>query len=187
MLYLIGGPPRVGKSTLARMLLERDGFPGCPTDALVSMLQHAAPQHGVRHGTHPDKAEAAQPFLIEFLRALADGLDESDPLDGYVVEGDIVTPAAATAAAALGLPVAAVFLGNSALTEAGLRAAPDWLDGADDAAYHRIATWVVDRSHALRAACAAEGHHYVELGAGFEQGLERAYSVLAQLPGTSGA
>ncbi|WP_314251763.1 hypothetical protein [Streptomyces sp. DSM 40907] len=63
MIYLIGGPPRVGKSTLAWMLLEREGLPGCPTDALVSMLQRAAPEHGVRHGTHPDKAVLARcPF-----------------------------------------------------------------------------------------------------------------------------
>ncbi|MFI1301883.1 hypothetical protein [Streptomyces sioyaensis] len=103
MIYLIGGPPRVGKSTLAWMLLEREGLPGCPTDALVSMLQRAAPEHGVRHGTHPDKAVPAQPFLIEFIRAAAEALDDSDPQDGYVVEGDIGTPAAATAAAGLGV------------------------------------------------------------------------------------
>ncbi|MEJ8640435.1 hypothetical protein WKI68_01310 [Streptomyces sp. MS1.HAVA.3] len=69
----------MGKSTLAWMLLEREGLPGCPTDALVSMLQRAAPEHGVRHGTHPDKAALAQPFLVEFIRAAAEALDASDP------------------------------------------------------------------------------------------------------------
>ncbi|MBB4887207.1 hypothetical protein [Streptomyces netropsis] len=59
MIHLIGGHPRVGKSTLAQMVLERAGIPGCPTDTLVSMLQNAAPQRGVRHGTHPDKAALA--------------------------------------------------------------------------------------------------------------------------------
>jgi hypothetical protein len=43
---------------LAGMLLERDGLPYCPTDALVSMLQHAAPALGLRHGEH-DKRPAA--------------------------------------------------------------------------------------------------------------------------------
>ncbi|MFB7372446.1 hypothetical protein ACFC0D_21665 [Streptomyces sp. NPDC056222] len=180
MIYLIGGPPRAGKSTLAHMLLERAGIPGCPTDTLVSMLQNAAPQHGVRHGTHPDKAAPAQPFLVEFLRAVADGLDPSDPLDGYVVEGDIVTPAAATAAAAHGLPLATVFLGNTALTADDLRIAPDWLGGADEAAYEQVAAWVTEQSRTLRNACAAGGHVYIELGAGYEQGLERAYSVLME-------
>lgn len=180
MIYLIGGPPRVGKSTLAWMLLEREGLPGCPTDALVSMLQRAAPEHGVRHGTHPDKAVPAQPFLLEFIRAAAEALDDSDPQDGYVVEGDIVTPATATAAAGLGLPLTSVFLGNTKLTPAHLRAAPDWLEGADDTTYREIAAWVRDQSTALREACAAGGHVYVELGTGYTQGLERAYSTLVE-------
>ncbi|MXM65712.1 hypothetical protein GR925_20205 [Streptomyces sp. HUCO-GS316] len=95
-----------------------------------------------RHGTHPDKAVPAQPFLIEFIRATAESLDDSDPLDGYVVEGDIVTPAAATAAAGLGTPLSCVFLGNAELTTEHLRAAPDWLDGADETTYREIAAWV---------------------------------------------
>ncbi|MFE5807115.1 hypothetical protein [Streptomyces sp. NPDC056491] len=178
MIYLIGGPPRVGKSTLAWMLLERAGLPGCPTDALVSMLQRAAPEHGVRHGTHADKAELAQPFLIEFVRAAAEALDATDPEDGYVVEGDIVTPAAATEAGGLGIPLASVFLGNTQLTPEQLRGTPDWLEGADDATYREIAAWVRDRSAALREACTASGHVYVELGAGHAQGIERAYASL---------
>ncbi|MFE5718777.1 hypothetical protein [Streptomyces erythrochromogenes] len=178
MIYLIGGPPRVGKSTLAWMLLEREGLPGCPTDALVSMLQRAAPEHGVRHGTHPDKAVFAQPFLIEFIRAVAEALDDSDPHDGYVIEGDIVTPVAATTAAGLGIPLASVFLGNTKLTTEDLRAAPDWLEAADDATYREIAAWVRDRSAVLRDACAASGHVYVELGTGHTQGIERAYAAL---------
>lgn len=180
MIYLIGGPPRVGKSTLAWMLLEREGLPGCPTDALVSMLQRAAPEHGVRHGTHPDKAVPAQPFLLEFIRAAAEALDDSDPQDGYVVEGDIVTPATATAAADLGLPLTSVFLGNTKLTPEHLRAAPDWLEGADDTTYRETAAWVRDQSTALREACVAGGHVYVELGTGYTQGLERAYSTLVE-------
>ncbi|MGI5350970.1 hypothetical protein ACQEU8_22735 [Streptomyces sp. CA-250714] len=180
MIYLIGGPPRVGKSTLAWMLLDRDGIPGCPTDALVSMLQRAAPEHGVRHGTHADKAVRAQPFLIEFVRATAESLDDSDPLDGYVVEGDIVTPAAADAVAALGVPLSCVFLGNTELTTEHLRAAPDWLDGADDTTYRKIAAWVREQSTALREACTAGGHAYIELRAGHTKGLERAYSALVE-------
>lgn len=56
---------------------------------------------------------ARQPFLVEFIRATAESLDDSDPLDGYVVEGYIVTPAAATAAAGLGMPLGCVFLGGN--------------------------------------------------------------------------
>ncbi|MFF3323676.1 hypothetical protein [Streptomyces sp. NPDC002889] len=179
MIYLIGGPPRVGKSTLARMLLDRDRIPGCSTDTLVSMLQNAAPHHGVRHGTHPDKAELAQPFLIEFLRAVADGIgEEPEPSECYVVEGDIVTPAVAAAAAGLGLPVAAVFLGNTTLTVDDLRIAPHWLEGADDATYCRTAAWITERSAIVRDACVPTGQVYIEMGGNHTEGLERAYAAL---------
>ncbi|MEV0374729.1 hypothetical protein AB0I10_33945 [Streptomyces sp. NPDC050636] len=179
MIYLIGGPPRVGKSTLARMLLDRDRIPGCSTDALVSMLQNAAPHHGVRHGTHPDKADLAQPFLIEFLRAVADGIgEEPEPSECYVVEGDIVTPAVVAAAAGFGLPVAAVFLGNTALTADDLRIAPHWLEGADDATYCRTAAWITERSAIVRDACVPTGQVYIEMGGGHTEGLERAYAAL---------
>ncbi|GAA5076750.1 hypothetical protein [Nocardia iowensis] len=179
MLLLIGGPPRVGKSTLAWMLLERDGIPGCPTDALVSMLGQAAPEHGVRHGMHPDKAESARPFLLAFLEAIADGLDhESDPPDCYAVEGDVVTPAVVGSAAALGLPVAAVFVGNTGMTPELLRTAPHWLDGEDDATYRQVASWIREQSAALRDTCAAAGLPYVDLSTGFDTGLEDAYATL---------
>lgn len=35
MIYLVGGPPRVGKSTLALIALEEAGIPYCSTDMLV--------------------------------------------------------------------------------------------------------------------------------------------------------
>ncbi|WP_445394831.1 hypothetical protein ACSMX9_16230 [Streptomyces sp. LE64] len=183
MILLVGGPPRVGKSTLAALLLERDGLPHCPTDALVSMLQHAAPALGVRHGEHASKAAAALPFLVEFLRAIADGVDHDDPLDGYVVEGDVITLDAVAAARAAGLPVAPVFLGDTTLTAERLRLDPQWLEGAPDAVYRDTAAWVRDRSTALRDACLAAGAPFVDLGdgAGFGAGLERARALL--LPG----
>ncbi|MEU9604817.1 hypothetical protein [Streptomyces sp. NPDC048057] len=179
MIYLIGGPPRVGKSTLAWMLLERAGLPNVPTDALVSMLQHAAPEHGVRHGDHPDKAVPAQPFLHAFLRAVADGLDPADPTDGYVVEGDVVTPATVAALAAEQIPATAVFLGSTTLTAAHLSAAADdWLTGSPAAEYERTAAWIRERSTALRTQCETAGHVFVDTGHAHEEALEFAYEAL---------
>ncbi|MFI6286993.1 hypothetical protein ACIBCM_19960 [Streptomyces sp. NPDC051018] len=181
MIHLIGGPPRVGKSTLALMLLERAGLPQVPTDALVSMLQHAAPEYGVRHGDHPDKAVPAQPFLLAFLTAIDESLHPDDPADGYAVEGDVITPETATALTAAGIPFTAAFLGNTALTADLLRAAPDdWLKGEPDAAYERTAAWIRDRSTALRTTCERTGHIYVDTGRNHEEALEFAYDSLTR-------
>jgi 2-phosphoglycerate kinase len=40
-LYLVGGAPRVGKSSLAQRLLAIDGIPFLPTDVLRTVLRQA--------------------------------------------------------------------------------------------------------------------------------------------------
>lgn len=61
------------------------------------MLAEAAPELGVHHGSHPDKARSAFRFLVEFLRPFSyTGGD-------YVLEGDVVTPEVATEASKLGV------------------------------------------------------------------------------------
>ncbi len=125
------------------MLLDRAGLPGCPPDSLVSMCSALPPSTACgMAASGQGRARPAGPGQLHPHGAEA--LDDSDPEDGYVVEGDIVTPAAATAAAGLGLPLTAVFLGNTKLTPEHLRAAPDWLEAADDATYGEIAAWVRD-------------------------------------------
>ena len=42
-LYLVGGAPRVGKSSLAQRLLEHDGIPWLPTDVLRTVLRRVPP------------------------------------------------------------------------------------------------------------------------------------------------
>lgn len=41
--YLVGGPARVGKSSLARRLLLSDGIPWFPTDVLRTVLRRVLP------------------------------------------------------------------------------------------------------------------------------------------------
>jgi hypothetical protein len=172
VLYLIGGPPRVGKSTLAQLILERRKISGCGTDILVNMLAEAAPELGVHHGSHPDKAQSAHRFLVEFLRPFSyTGGD-------YLLEGDVVTPDVAGEAAKIG-PVHAVFLGNTTLTIEELRIAPHWLADCDEAEYERTRDWARERSAEVRRTCEAAGYPYVETGGDRSGGLERAYRILA--------
>jgi hypothetical protein len=171
VLYLIGGPPRVGKSTLAQLVLERCSISGCGTDVLVNMLAEAAPELGVHHGSHPHKAQSAFRFLVEFLRPFSyTGGD-------YLLEGDVVTPDVAAEAAKIG-PVRAVFLGNTTLTVDELRIAPHWLADCDDAEYERTRDWVRARSAEMRSACQSAGYEYVEMGGDRDGGLETAYRAL---------
>jgi hypothetical protein len=171
VLYLIGGPPRVGKSSLAQVVLERCKISGCGTDILVNMLAEAAPELGVHHGSHPDKAQSAFRFQIEFLRPFSyTGGD-------YVLEGDVVTPDLAAAVSKIG-PVSAVFLGNTTLTVEELRIAPHWLADCDDAEFERTRDWVRARSGEVRRKSQAAGYEYVEMGGDRDGGLEKAYCAL---------
>ena len=43
-LYPVGGAPRVGKSSLARRLLELDQIPFLPTDVLRTVLRRVLPE-----------------------------------------------------------------------------------------------------------------------------------------------
>jgi hypothetical protein len=43
VLYLVGGAPRVGKSSLAQRLLDIGGIPGLPTDVLRTVLRRSFP------------------------------------------------------------------------------------------------------------------------------------------------
>jgi hypothetical protein len=43
ILYLVGGAPRVGKSSLAQRLLAIDGIPWLPTDVVRTVVRRVAP------------------------------------------------------------------------------------------------------------------------------------------------
>lgn len=158
MIYLVGGPPRVGKSTLALIALEEAGIPYCSTDMIIGMLEVAAPELGVRHGFHPDKAQSVSGLLTHFVCCADIGND------AYLIEGDVITPGFAREIAPQVSGLSAVFLGNTAITLDDLRISPDWLESAGPEAYDTVRREVVERSHALRAECERLGCSYIEMG-----------------------
>lgn len=158
MIYLVGGPPRVGKSTLALIALEEAGIPYCSTDMIVGMLEVAAPQLGVRHGFHAEKADSMTSLLTHFVCCADIGND------AYLIEGDVITPAFAELIAPQLSDMRAVFLGNSMLTLDDLRHTPDWLENSEAAEYEMVQREIVGRSRSLRSECERLGRVYVEMG-----------------------
>ncbi len=72
VLYLVGGAPRVGKSSLAQRLLAVDGIPWLPTDVLRTVLRRVLPELDAVDQDPVDAsllaevcAEEADRFLIE--------------------------------------------------------------------------------------------------------------------------
>jgi hypothetical protein len=44
VIYLVGGAPRVGKSSLAQRILAIDGIPWLPTDVIRTVVRQVAPE-----------------------------------------------------------------------------------------------------------------------------------------------
>lgn len=172
MIYLVGGPPRVGKSTVADIAMSEGGIPHCSTDMLVGMLEMAAPQLGVRHGFHADKSESVASLMIAFISSADEG-NES-----YLIEGDVITPSLVSAVRSVVSSVRCVFIGNSALTVDDLRLFLDWLEGCSDAEYERTRREIVERSALLGAECGRTGLNYVDMANGWTKGLAEDLTAL---------
>ena len=92
MLYLIGGVPQVGKSTLAKLILERKKIAHVDTDWIIHMLMFAAPQLGIKTFTKLNKHEFKNkainfyPFLYQFVK------HNQPVIEDYVIEGDSFLP-----------------------------------------------------------------------------------------------
>ena len=172
MLYLIGGPTRVGKTTLAERARHQVGASLVPTDALVWMLQVGAPGLGVRHGS-PDKAVSLQPFLGPFVEA-ATVYGARD----LILEGDALTPGGCPELLSLGVGGRAVFLGNRAVRPADLVIGGGYAADLQESELDELARAVRTASREIQKQCAEAGLAYFDTGSDREDVLRAALHAL---------
>ncbi len=86
MIFLIGGVPRVGKSVLASLILERDHIPIVSTDVIRNLLDFSPTKLGITQMDESERSNVFFPYLLQFLKIL------QNRYPSYVVEGDIFTP-----------------------------------------------------------------------------------------------
>ena len=87
MLYLIGGAPRSGKTTLARRMLAEHGVPYFSIDTLIASLASAQPELGMRVS---DPALKRMEIVWPTIRKVANDVLESG--DDLLLEGDVLLP-----------------------------------------------------------------------------------------------
>ena len=114
MIYLIGGAPRTGKSTLTQRISAKLGIGWISTDLLLEQLRisHVAGVKNQWDGSPEAITSAAQwfyPYLERFIWGVT-ALAES-----YAIEGVDFLPAQ-VAQLAMHYPIRAVFLGRSQMT-----------------------------------------------------------------------
>ncbi|HUR76876.1 MAG TPA: AAA family ATPase [Acidimicrobiales bacterium] len=158
MLYLIGGASRTGKSSVASELARRIGVSVVSTDALVWALQHGAPELGVRHGVHDDKAASLFRFLTPFVEASTNGGRS------LILEGDALRPEQAVALS-VRFETRACFVGNVSAQAADLVVGGGWAADQPPDQLARLAGWVATVSREIATACASAGIEYFDVGA----------------------
>lgn len=87
MLYMIGGAPRSGKTTLARRMLAEHGLPYFSIDILIASLAKAKPELGIRVS---DPALKRMEVVWPTIRKVASDVLQSG--DDLLLEGDVLLP-----------------------------------------------------------------------------------------------
>lgn len=176
--YVIGGPPRVGKTKVARALSERGGFGWASVDVLRAILLTGgvtfAPDRGVAGAVQ--QAEAFYPYLRQFAW-------QSNAIHGaYCLEGVYVLPAQLSALRDEGLPVRACFVGNSSITPENLLAFAanfHWIVDLGDRGRRELCEQIIDWSAFISEQAGAYGWPYVDVARDFAGGVREAITVLS--------
>lgn len=172
--YLVGGPARVGKSTLASRVQARLCISVLRTDPLVYMLDQAAPEVGVRWPPVPATVTAMQRFLVPLFRY------QSLSAESFVLEGNAVVPEAVqelTAALGPAYAVRSCFLVNERATTEQLTTAGYLRDEPAD-----VQAWftqrVRERSREVRMSCDRLGLRCFDVGSGWDEALRQGEAFL---------
>jgi hypothetical protein len=180
-LYLVGGAPRVGKSSLAQRLLELDGIPFLPTDVLRTVLRRVLPELDAIDQDPVDASLLAE-FMYPHIEQAAEVCVEE--VACFLIEGFELSPSylARLQAALEQTEVRGCFLGHGSFSVedlAGYRGPKPQHRGAARAELREAAAWIRRRSRQLREECGEAGVPYVDVGElGFEAAMLQARRLL---------
>jgi len=176
-LYLVGGPPRVGKSSLAQRLLELDQIPWLPTDVLRTVLRRVLPELDAID-QDPVDAILLSEFMYPHIEQAAEVCAEEN--ERFLIEGfELSVSYPARLEAALGnSKIRACFLGNRAFSTddlAGYQGPKPQHRGALREELGEAATWIRKRSQQLYEECLNAKMRYIDVGeVGFQTAMVEA-------------
>jgi hypothetical protein len=180
-LYLVGGAPRVGKSSLAQLLLEIDGIPFLPTGVLRTVLRRVLPELDAIDQDPVDALLLAEFMYLHIEQAAEVCVEEAKCflIEGFELSPSYVARLRTTLAQA---DVHGCFLGNGSFSIedlAGYRGPKPQHRGASHAELAAAAAWIRGRSKQLREQCGDLGVPYVDVGElGFKAAMRQARRLL---------
>lgn len=175
--YLVGGPGRVGKSSLAQRLLLSDGIAWLPTDVLRTVLRRVLPELD-----ELDQGDASGAAVGELMYPHIEQAVEvcSEEAEQFLIEGPDIMPAMVgrLSAALPGITIRACFLGNARFSGndlASYRGPKPQHQGASQVELDATAAWVRQESDYYRRECARLVLPYVDVGVlGFDPAMTEA-------------
>ena len=178
VLYLVGGPPRVGKSALAQRLLKDEGIAWLPTDVLRTVLRRVLPELDAADQDPVDAARLAEAMYPHIEKAAEVCAEEAAQ---FLIEGFELLPShtARLQAALAGTTVRACFLGHQTFSAADLASyhgpKPQHERQQSAAELAEAAAWIRRHSRDLQHECQATGQRYIDVGVlGFHDAMQHA-------------
>jgi hypothetical protein len=171
VVYLIGGPPRCGKSELARRLTKDRALNFIPTDLLWAVLEVALPDWRPPMAKGPDRLTKAGSMFQTYLEQAVQFLDRLP--QPYGIEGEVILPET-VARLRLGFDLRAVFLVRTTATEADMadaRGPNPWLSSADPKLIDSVVSEVVSWSIRVEQTCRRLQIPCFDVGNDFDRAL----------------
>jgi hypothetical protein len=181
VLYVVGGPPRVGKSALGRRMLDRRGIPWLSTDILRTVLRTVVQEIDRVDRGNCDLHVLATTMYPHLERAANVALDQSQT---FLMEGVEWLPrhVPALSLALENVAVRGCFLGHLTYSSDDLAAYQGlsrWHALVSEDEWRAMPGWIREWSERLRIECLDFGQPYVDVGEiGFHQAMEMAEGLL---------
>jgi hypothetical protein len=176
VLYLVGGPPRVGKSSLAQRLVAADGIPWLPTDVVRTVVRQVVPEIDAVDRDPVDFARLADVMYPHIEQAAEVCAEEAER---FLIEGFELSPSypARLEAALAGVSVRACVLGHQTFSPGDLASycgpKPQHESESSAAELDEAASWIRERSRQLRQECQRERCPYIDVGVlGFNDAMD---------------
>jgi hypothetical protein len=178
VIYLIGGPPRVGKTRLARRLGRRLGIGWLPLDTLRFVMRELLPDVSELTGVGRPPGRWADRFCPYVRDAV---LSSAYVEEDYIIEGVDFMPRHARGLAAE-TPVTSCFLGLSAPDLATIDAHAGRMDyqrHERQAVRDGFPGWIAAWTATVQAECQELGLPFFDLAGDYEAQADRALGALA--------
>jgi len=171
MIYLIGGIPTAGKSTLAALILERHHISIISTDVIRNFLDFSPTQLGILELPEAERAKAFYPYLYKYLRILGNHYPD------YVVEGDIFTPTQVLKLQEK-INLKCCFLGMSGFSANRPFGDSRWANNLSPEEQEALPEKLIAQSRELEKSATTHHFPYIDVFPDKEAALEKAYAAL---------